>query len=139
MIENLTTQKKSELLLEAMGWKLADPGQELVGWFGRGGLDISALVEQSVDGSGLYWFDETGAIRREGRPDLYDLSDVRAVLDVFHWFYNETDLYDKLAERWSLYNLMAHGLDTILHLVLDEILRICIEDGIVADKELNDG
>ncbi len=138
-INNLTDQEKSALLMKMIGWELQEPGQALVDWFAQGGLDLSALVKQSVAVDGEFWFDETGAIHREGIPNLYESDSVMFAWRVLTWASTSGHFsqwparktqspYDIFSEWWKECDIWEEeDLVAAMRLWLDKILSLVIE------------
>ena len=138
-IDDLNDQEKSVMLARCMGWKKLKPGKALVDWYATGGLDISALAEQAFNPGTKYWYDETGAIRRDGVPNYYETDNMPLAWRVLNWasieFSDNTDIETYIWREWEGWwdnaDLKDESPAYAQRAWLDKILSLAIEAGLV--------
>ena len=130
-IEDMTDQEKSVLLAKARGWKLLKLGQPLVDWYAQGGIDISALVEQSITEDEKFWFDKTGAIHREGVPNYYT-DHMEVAWGMLNWATDTERRNNEEMIFWWIDTYTCNYSPAVAQRKwLDKILSLAIEAGIV--------
>ena len=106
-IDNLTKQEKSVLLAKAMGKPL---------WIIRIDVAMMGIEDSTIS-------------------NLYHPANMALAFRTFYWFYHNTKLARLLLDRWSIYNLMGNPVEEIVPVLLDDILSLVIEAGLVELEE----
>ncbi len=110
-IDNLTGPEKSVLLAQAMGWPIEQ------------GLKVFGHVAWIIPPEGDMFL------------DFYKPRHIALAFRTFYWFYHDTRLSILLRDQWNIDNLMGNPVDKIVPILLDDILSLVIEAGLVELEE----